>query len=428
MQAAFIGVGKLGLPVAVAMSRFHEVTAYDQNPALLKKRKYEHKELGPTLEDNFQAHFDASTLKFAPTLREAVDNAQIIFVAVQTPHKPEFGGSTPVPDHREDFDYTALIRTCHNLEGLVTPNQTVAIISTVLPGTVRKHILPILKNKCNIVYTPYFVAMGMVMYDFMNPEFVIVGGDDAGSDLIRGFYHDIYKRDKSMPMSYESAELVKVAYNLYISTKITYANCLMEIAHKTPGCNIDEVTDALSMATRRLHSPAYTKGGMVDGGNCHPRDSIAMSYLANKLGLRPNLFEAVVQAREQQTQWLVDFVLEYRNSGYCGYPLPVVILGKAFKADSALIDGSPALLCSALLNKKHIPHYLYDPFIDDELSVAFATAFKGDYPRIYLVAVKHSCFKDLQFPKGSIVIDPHRYIPDQEGVKIIRVGVGPELK
>src|SRR5258708_38705322 len=90
--------------------------------------------------------------------------------------------------------------------------------------------------------------------------------------------------------------------------KIAYANAIMEICHKVPGCNVDEVTAGLSMATGRLLSSKYLAGGMGDGGGCHPRDNIALSWLARELGLRFGFFESLMIARERQTEWLAPFV------------------------------------------------------------------------------------------------------------------------
>src|SRR5260370_35886098 len=125
------------------------------------------------------------------------------------------------------------------------------------------------------------------------------------------FYGQLYKDKKVtlLPMSIESAELTKVAYNLAITNKLTMVNTLMEICHKVPGCDVDDVTNALCKATDRIISTKYMSAGLADAGPCHPRDLIAMSWLGSELNLSFNLFEQLKQARESQTSWLADLIV-----------------------------------------------------------------------------------------------------------------------
>ena len=108
-------------------------------------------------------------------------------------------------------------------------------------------------------------------------------------------------RFSSLAARAENAEAIKVAYNTYISMKIAYANTWMEICHKIPGTDVDQVTGALELATTRIMSPKYLTGGMGDGGGCHPRDNIALSWLARELDLSYDFFEHLMIARERQT-------------------------------------------------------------------------------------------------------------------------------
>lgn len=276
LRVGICGLGKLGGPVAVAIARKFSVIGYDVDPEKMKKRKWPELETGPDGIEEFQPYLDKSTLQYANHIKPLVDNTDIIFVAVQTPHQPEFDGTQRLTNKRADFDYTYLKQACEDIAPHVRPEQTVAIISTVLPGTMRREILPIFKGKCFVVYNPFFIAMGSVMKDFDNPEFILMGTEKEGLGVARlknfySDYHFIKNYGEGVPqivMSYESAELTKVGYNLFISQKITYANALMEIAHKTLGCNIDDVTNALCKATDRIISPKYMNGGMVDGGAC----------------------------------------------------------------------------------------------------------------------------------------------------------------
>lgn len=436
MKIGMIGLGKLGLPVAVCLSQKHSVYGYDSNLDLRHYRKYEHRELGPTKQDDFQDYFDRADICFCSSVRGAVEDTDIVFVAVQTPHGPEYEGVTRLPATRADFNYKSLITAVREVAQYTRPDQPVVVISTVLPGTMRREITPILKGACGLpdrgqlVYNPFFIAMGQVMYDFLNPEFVLLGGEDGcmGAVKVAGFYQDFYGyHDIPTPelppirtMSIESAELTKVAYNTYLSMKVTVANSLMEVCHKIPGCNIDDVTNTLKLATDRIISPKYMDGGMGDGGGCHPRDNIAMSWLANKLSLSSDMFGALMKAREKQTEWLVDLIqATQRKYNYVGHPL--ILLGKAYKPETNLTVGSPAILLANMLRERGVSYIHYDPYVDN--SNHFLA--KGlTQQSLYFISTKHTSFASISFPNGSVVIDPFRYIPAQEGVTIIPVGVG----
>jgi UDPglucose 6-dehydrogenase len=428
VRIAFIGLGKLGMPVAVCLSQKHVVGGYD--PTYLVKRlpaEWPHRETGPDGKGEFQPHYSTALregrIHHYDRVDYAIDGAEIIFLAVQTPHGPEYEGVTPLPDERADFDYSYLIRAVKEVCEHVTKDQTLVIISTVLPGTLRRDILPLTMGKCAVVYNPGFPAMGTVMRDFLNPEFVLLGGDDSKAlEKVYDFYWDFLDVDCDCPiltMSIESAELAKVAYNAAISTKIVLANTLMEICHRVPGCNVDDVTGVLKAANRRIVSTAYMDAGMGDGGGCHPRDGIAMSWLARRLNLSYDLFGQMMEAREQQATWLASLVTNACiNNTQLGKMLPIVILGKAYKPESNLTAGSPALLVANILKEWGVEFHHADPLVDGYPTIT------GPGPAVYLIATKHSFYASWKFDRGSVVIDPFRYVPPRDGVTVIPVGVG----
>jgi UDPglucose 6-dehydrogenase len=193
--------------------------------------------------------------------------------------------------------------------------------------------------------------------------------------------------------------------------KIVFANTLMEICHKSPGANVDDVTGALKKAHRRLLGPQYLDGGMGDGGGCHPRDNIAMSWLAKGLPLSHDIFEDLLMARDHQTDWLVDLM--------CAHDLPKAIIGYSFKAGTNLTVGSPALLLKAMLEERGFHPFLYDPLVEGAERDLSNLA-----PHVFLIGARHHEFTSLTFPPGSVVIDPWRYLASQDGVTFISVGIG----
>ena len=397
MNVGFIGLGRLGLPVATAMAS-KGLTVYGVDPYV----KGYPDDL--SYEDGFAECVEKAEgrVKFVG-LAEAMEHCSVLFVAVATPHDPQYEGVTPIPNERVDFDYSHLRHVAQDIRSLCDSRKylpTVSVISTVLPGTMDRYVIPRLGGRAKLVYNPSFIAMGTTIRDFLDPEFMLIGGDAEGK--VRAVY-EACGIDTFYETSVNNAELIKVAYNTFIGLKLAFANTLMEVCHKTPKTNVDEVTGALKLAHRRLISPAYLDGGMGDGGGCHPRDNIALSWLARELDLSYDLFEATMMQRENQARWLAELME--------GYELPKGILGVAYKPSSHLTTGSPARLVANLLSDEP---YLHDPH-------AGMGEMPGQ-PHVWLVGCKHPEFPDYGFPEGSVVIDPWGYMPDQEGVQVVRLG------
>lgn len=410
MKIGFVGLGKLGLPCALAIEgKGHTVYGTDISETVLENIKNRHI---PYKEEGAQEALDKMENLHLSDLSTIVKESEIIFVPVQTPHLPEYEGCVRLPEERVDFNYTWLIDAMEELSAEVEEqgeDKIVVIISTVLPGTVEKYIKPLLSDHIKLCYNPFFIAMGTCMADFLNPEFILMGVDDKEAAIKTSQFYKTITDAPVQAMSIASAELAKVAYNTYIGQKIVFINTMMEICEKT-GANVDDITRAIRSANKRLISGAYLEGGMGDGGGCHPRDNIALSWLARELDLSYDLFESVMVCRENQTEWLAD--MARRDSEK--YGLPVVILGKSFKPESNIEVGSPAYLLRNILKEKNINADMWDPWIDKE--------DLEPKPAVYIVATKHRTFEHIEFPEGSVVIDPWRYIKDQQGVTVHRLG------
>tara|TARA_R100000005_G_C4986271_1_gene194546 strand:- start:79 stop:1347 length:1269 start_codon:yes stop_codon:yes gene_type:complete len=408
MNVGFLGLGKLGLPVALSVEeKGHRVAGIDidektikmiQNKSLLDEQG------NLILGHEMEAHqlLSKSNLKIMD-VDELVKFSDIIFVPIQTPHDPLYEGVTRLPESRVDFDYTWLRQGVAELADAIDKQdeeKVVIIISTVLPGTIEREIKPILNDKVKLCYNPFFIAMGTVISDFTNPEFVLFGVDDENAAKVA---EDFYKTIHEKPFyktDVKSAELIKVAYNTFIGMKIVFANTMMEICYHT-GANVDSVTDAMGLADDRLMTKKYLSGGMGDGGGCHPRDNIAMSWLANKLNLSHNFFDDLMRARENQTEWLAHLIEEKHKENT---NLPIVLMGQTFKPETNLVVGSPAILLGNILKEKGINFTFHDPYVGNLNNEVL------DEKSIYLISTKHDVFENLIFPNESIIIDPHRFI------------------
>lgn len=426
MNVGMIGLGKLGLPVAVAMDlRGLDVMGYDVDPSRMSKRPVRYQEAGPDGDGSFNDYLAKSDIKFG-SVEDVVRHSEVVFVAVQTPHHPQYEGVTPLPTTRRDFSYEHLEMAVSSVVDEAKRQEkeiAIAVISTVLPRTMRRRILPLIgrDDDIGLFYTPSFIAMTTTMRDFLNPEFVLIGESGTSADamigmadVIRSF--NIVLGDKNVDVrcgSYEEIELAKVSYNTFIGFKIAFANTLMEISHRIgEHCDVDFVTDILASANRRLISSAYMTAGMGDGGSCHPRDQIAMSWLARDIGLSCDPFEDLMRWRERQAQWLCRMVMERCAATL----LSPFVLGTAYKRECGLEFGSAALLCKNIMRCES-----WDPYVDAHVP-------PPNEPHVFLIGMDHDAVIDFKFPRGSVVIDPWRRIEAKHGVpepdRYVLVSVG----
>jgi len=277
MNIGIVGLGKLGFPVALAIeSKGHAIRGWDASPDVqesVRGRRFPHPE------DGLDELLERSQLELAP-VGELVESAEIVFVAVQTPHEQSLEGSSRLPDYRRDFDYSFLVDAVGSVAQAAAAQKkhlTLAVISTVLPGTMEREIKPLLSDNVELAYNPFFTAMGSTARDFLEPEFVLIGADQpaSGDAPLPRLYRSLHDRPL-FETDIKTAELIKVAYNTFIGQKIVFANAMMEICHKV-GADVDDLSAALGLAGDRIISPRYLSGGMGDGGPCHPRDNIALS-------------------------------------------------------------------------------------------------------------------------------------------------------
>ena len=420
MNIGFIGLGKLGLPCALAVeSRGHKVVGYDpsqQVKNIIDTKKLQYQEIWA------QEHLDKTKIQIK-SIEEVVSHSDIIFVPIQTPHGEKFEGSTRIPDERADFDYTFLKKGVGDLSDEIEKqgkDKIVIVISTVLPGTIRSEIKPLLGNHTKLCYNPFFIAMGTTMRDFLKPEIVLFGVEDKdAAEKAKKFYRTLHHQP-FYETTIENAELIKVCYNTFISSKISIVNTIMEMCHHLPNTNVDDVTNALKMCDERIISDKYLSGGMGDGGGCHPRDNIALSWLSEKLGMSYNWFDNIMMQRELQTDWLADLVEDY-SEGNKG----INILGKSFKPETNIVTGSPSILLKNVLEERGHGVFMWDPYIDEpweEIKEKYDDNDNETDSHLYFIGTKHPDFTSFPFEDGSIVLDPWRYIPKSDNYKVIWIG------
>jgi UDPglucose 6-dehydrogenase len=395
MNIGFIGLGKLGMPCAEEIVLHgHNVRGYD----VLER--------------------SSNLVNIVSSIEKVVEDSEIVFIAVPTPHDPEYDGSKPCMDlEPKDFNYDIVKECLIEANKYMNKDQLLVLISTVLPGTTRTQFWQLVENT-RFVYNPYLIAMGSVAWDVINPEMVMIGTEDGkrngDAKQLINFYETIMENDPPYVVgTWDECECIKVFYNTFISSKISFVNMIQDIAEHSRNINVDVVTDALCLGTSRIISPHYMKAGMGDGGACHPRDNIALRHLAEKLELGYDFFEGIMRSREMQAKKLAERLVELANID--GGGMPIVIHGKAYKPKVPYIDGSYSLLVGYYCTEMGKPPIYVDKYTGDD--------YTPDGPAVFLLAHSasttywHDGSNDelyCEIPKKSIVVDPWRKFKSEE--------------
>lgn len=401
MQVSMIGCGKLGLPCAEVMSQYYDIVGYD----VVKDPE--------------------AQIKLTDSIEDAVRGRDLIFVAVPTPHDSAYGGSKPITDlPSKDFDYSIVQSVLSEINKYVNKQQLVVLISTVLPGTVREHLEPCITN-ARFIYNPYLIAMGSVKWDMVNPECIIIGTQDGSetgdAKLLVDFYKPLMKNDPRINIgTWDEAEAIKIFYNTFISAKIGLVNMIQDVAEKNGNINVDVVTDALKAATQRITGPRYLTAGMGDAGACHPRDNIALRYLAERLDLGYDLFHAIMHSRDQQAKNMALKLVKLAKE----HNLPIVIHGRAYKPYVSYTIGSYSELVGYFIEQEGLVVNYADPLTNDiwtgQAVILMAHNSDVTYAGTGVEVTTSKYYFDIM--PGSVILDPWRSIEKIKDCKVIHYG------
>jgi len=381
-RVGFVGIGKLGSDCAEVMAEHYDLVGYD-------------------IVERHPKNFP-----MVDSLEEAVKDKDFVFVAVQTPHDPEYGGEKPTTHlPKRDFDYTVVEDCLRDINQYLTKRTLVVLISTTSPGTVRKRLAPLI-TKGRFIYDPYLIAMGSTKWDMVNPEMVIIGTEDGSetgdAKLLIDFYEEFMRNDPRYVVgTWDEMESVKIFYNVFISAKLSLVNMIQDVAERGGNINVDVVTRALAGSTQRIVSSAYMKSGLGDGGSCHPRDLVMLSKLSEDLDLGYDLFGSIAFSREKQAENLAKFLVQF--------DLPIVILGSSYKPGVEYLDGSYSLLIGHYL-KEINGEFCYDEEPEDDRKYTYLLAHRG-------------CYFDYPFKSGSVVVDPWReFKTERQDISVVQYG------
>jgi len=383
MNIGMIGLGKLGMDAAEVFAEKYTVHGFDIYPKT------------------------SNTVNVCDTVEECVVNSDWIFIAVETPHSKEYDGSVPSAHlSPKDFNYGVVKSVLNEINTYADDTKNIVLISTVLPGTTRREFDSLLDNH-TLIYNPYLIAMGTVKWDMINPEMLIIGSKDANDPRVPeliGIYEEVMENNPRYETgTWEEAEAIKIFYNTYISAKIGIVNMIQDFAMKIGNMNVDVVTDALANSTMRLQSSRYMTAGMGDAGACHPRDNIALRWLAEEYDIGYDMFSTIMGAREVQAKNLADFLVEHANE----YNLPVVIHGKAYKPDIPYTIGSYSTLVGHYVEEQNVKVMYADPLTGDQLGPTKAVVLLAHNRSITYGKSERSGYYFDVLP-GSVIVDPWR--------------------
>lgn len=356
---SILGLGKLGSPMAacIAAAGFN-VIAMDTDPRKVEAINQLQPPVNETdLADKLTSCKDRLRGVHDPI--EAVLKSDITFIITPTPSQAD--GS---------FSLKFVLPACRSIGSALrikSRPHLVVISSTVMPGSTMGAIRAMLEEssgrtlgpELGLCYSPEFIALGSVIRDYLNPDFVLIGESDAPwGDLLQSVYQQVCENQPRFArMSPVNAEICKIAVNSYVTTKITFANMIAGICQQTPDADVDVVTQALGMDSRI--GAKYLKGAVAFGGPCFPRDNRALAQHAQSVGASAELARTVDHSNQLESQKLIALLLTHLNK-----PLEestLSILGLAYKPNTEVVEQSQGLWLAEHLAKLGCKVLAHDP-------------------------------------------------------------------
>ncbi len=336
MRISVIGTGYVGLVSGVCFSDFgHEVVCVDKNPekiAMLEAGKVPIYE--PGLASLLARNTDAGRLSFTNDLKNAVDGAEAIFIAVGTPTRRGDGHA----------DLTYVYAAAEEIATAMTGYAVIVTKSTVPIGTNRR-VGEILRRvrpdaEFDVASNPEFLREGAAIDDFMRPDRVVVGVEsDRAKEIMGDVYRPLFLRD--FPIVYtglESAEMIKYAANAFLATKITFVNEIAALCEKV-GADIKAVSKGMGLDGRIGNK--FLHAGPGYGGSCFPKDTSALARIGQEHACPMQITETVIKVNDSVKRRMIDKVVDLCGGTVNGKT--VGVLGVTFKPNTDDMRDAPSL-------------------------------------------------------------------------------------
>lgn len=429
MNIAIIGTGYVGLPTGVGLAELgHNVTCIDREESkiqALNNGKITLYEDG--LEELFHKNVKEKRLKFTTSMKEAVEEADVVMIAVGTP---------PHPVTKEaDMKYIHAAAT--ELAPYLKTYTVIATKSTVPVGT-GDDIESLISKKnpqaeFDVVSLPEFLREGFAVYDFFNPDRIIVGvNDDRAKPLIEKLYERF--KDKILFVSRYSAETIKYASNSFLAIKVHFINEMADFCEKT-GADILEVAKGMGLDTRIGNR--FLNPGPGYGGSCFPKDTLAMSFMARQNEVNLSLVNAAIKGNDDRKEKIALKILEKIKDDKNA---KIAILGLAFKDGTDDCRESPAIEIILKLLEKNLNITAYDPkamdiakeILKDKISYAKNMYECVENADILVILTEWKEFKELDLKqakklmKGKNILDFRNLLDKNKAIEagFVYSGVG----
>lgn len=434
MKIAVIGLGFVGLTLSsVLASKGITTIGIDSDR---KKCSKIAKGIPTFFEPNLEKTLKKSLKKklIITNKLSSISNCDFIFITVGTPQKKN-----------GEIDLSFIKEIVRSVGKLISKNKKKPIIlikSTVLPGTMKQVVLPILERNSKkkagkdfgLISNPEFLQESLAIQDTIKPHVVVLGG--YRTKFMKKTEKFFSWFNPSVPIiitNHQTAEMIKYANNSFLATKISFINQIANICQRIPDTNIDDIADTIGLDPRIGN--LFLNAGPGYGGSCLPKDIKAIINLSSKIGVKPTLLNAVEKTNAQQINYIMELIKQ--NIGKIKGK-KITILGVAFKPDTDDIRDSMSIKLIRRLMKSGARVIIHDPKALDnarkifhgnaKYAISIPSALKNcqcavimtkwkEYERINNKTIKHM---DKKF-----IIDSRRILSNKNlDAKYYAIGLG----
>lgn len=363
MNVAVVGTGYVGLVTGTCFAETgnHVICVDNNEEKLAQLQRGEIPIFEPGLELIFERNCKQKRLSFSADLKAAVQNSQIIFLALPTP---------PGQDGSADLKY--VLGVASQLAELIDQHKVIVNKSTVPVGTAEK-VDAILASKLDrrffdVVSNPEFLREGAAVEDFLKPDRVVIGAmSDQAKQIMIDLYEPFVRQGNPIySMDWRSAELTKYAANAYLATRISFMNEIANLCELT-GANVDNVR--IGMGSDNRIGKRFLFPGVGYGGSCFPKDVKALDFTATNSGYHFDILQSVMHVNGRQKKKLFEKINKYFNSDLSNKK--IAIWGLSFKPNTDDIREAPAIELIVDLLSKNVKISVFDPEANQNVKAIF---------------------------------------------------------
>jgi len=354
MHVAMIGAGYVGLVTGACFAEFgHVVTCIDNDPAKVAALKRgEMPIFEPGLAELVAGNVAAKRLSFTTELAAAAKAADAVFIAVGTPSRKADGLA----------DLAYVYQAAREIAAHLDTYKLIVTKSTVPVGT-GDEIARIVSDlrpdaRFAVVSNPEFLREGAAIADFMQPDRVVIGTEDArAQDVMRELYRPLVANNTPIVFTERrGAELIKYAANAFLATKITFINEIADLCEQA-GANVQEVARGIGLDNRI--GPKFLNAGPGYGGSCFPKDLLALLRTGLDFGVPIRSIETIISINEQRKRAMARKVIAHCGGSVRGST--IAVLGLTFKPDTDDMREAPSVAIITALQDSGARIRVFDP-------------------------------------------------------------------